>query len=251
MRVDVLGTLGFRFAGQVFALRGPKLRKVLALLALHANEDVNIDVLAHELWGENQPATAVMTVRTHIYHLRRWFSALPATAECKPHIVSQPYGYRLEIPEESVDARVFRLLFARGQDLLDAGQLDAAADLFGRALALWRGPVLADVRHGAVIEQLAAELGGLRDRAIEHRLATDLERGRHRDVVDELRVLVAAQPFNEWRHAQLIRALHGAGRRAEALGAYQSLRTLLNRELGVEPSGDVQRLRGEILRGVA
>ncbi|MER7753365.1 AfsR/SARP family transcriptional regulator [Kitasatospora sp. NPDC097643] len=251
MRVDVLGTLEFRFAGREFALRGPKLRKVLALLALRANEDVNIDVLAHELWGENQPATAVMTVRTHIYHLRKWFAALPLAQEHKPHIASQPYGYRLEVPEDGVDATAFRLLCARGQDLLDAGQVDGAADLFGRALALWRGPVLADVRHGAVIEQLAAELGGLRERVIEHRLEAELGRGRHRDVVDELRVLVAAQPFNEWRHAQLIRALHGSGRRAEALGAYQSLRTLLNRELGVEPSGDVQRLRGEILRGVA
>ncbi|MFD4660999.1 BTAD domain-containing putative transcriptional regulator [Kitasatospora sp. NPDC058444] len=236
---------------RAFALRGPKLRKVLALLALRANEDVNIDVMAHELWGENQPATAVMTVRTHIYHLRKWFAALPVAQDRKPRIASQPYGYRLEIPEECVDATAFRLLCAHGSGLLGAGRLDAAAEIFGRALALWRGPVLADVRHGAVIEQLAAELGGLRERAIEHRLEADLDRGRHRDVVEELRVLVAAQPFNEWRHAQLIRALHASGRRAEALGAYQSLRTLLNRELGVEPSGDVQRLRSEILRGVA
>ncbi|MFG2910153.1 MULTISPECIES: AfsR/SARP family transcriptional regulator [unclassified Kitasatospora] len=207
--------------------------------------------MAHELWGENQPATAVMTVRTHIYHLRKWFAAVPVAEECKPQIASQPYGYRLEISEEHVDATEFRLRCAYGSKLLDAGRVDAAAETFGQALALWRGPVLTDVRHGAVIEQLASELGGLRERAIEQRLEADLDRGRHRDVVEELRLLVAAQPFNEWRHAQLIRALHASGRRVEALGAYQSLRTLLNRELGVEPSGDVQRLRTEILRGVA
>ncbi|MFJ6465819.1 BTAD domain-containing putative transcriptional regulator [Streptomyces sp. NPDC091387] len=250
MNFGVLGALEVRLAEQVFILRGPKLRKVLALLALRINEVVCLDALIDELWAGEPPGSAVTTVRTHVYHLRKWLAALPADDASRPYIDSRPNGYLLEAPEQCVDADVFRLLHLRGRGQLRARQMEDAADTFHQALALWRGPVLADVQQGPVLEPLAAALSGLRDQVLESRLEADIRRGRHREIVDELRALVAAQPFNEWMHTQLINALNQSGRRAEALVAYRSLRTLLKRELGVEPSSEVQRLQDQILKGV-
>ena len=79
------------------------------------------------------------------------------------------------------------------------------------------------------------------------RIQTDLALGRHRDVVGELRRLVAQHPFNEWLHGRLIEALNACSRRGEALQAYHRVRTILREHLGVDPSPELQRILHEVL----
>ncbi|MGW6539245.1 BTAD domain-containing putative transcriptional regulator [Streptomyces sp. NPDC055051] len=248
-RLGVLGALRLSVGEREFTLRGPKLRKVFSLLAVRADELVSLDDLVRELWAGDPPGSAVMTARTHVYHLRKWFASLPVEEALRPRLTGRPHGYVLEAPGGGVDAGLFRAAHLRGGRLLAEGRVAEGAAVLGEALALWRGPVLSDVRMGPVLEPLAAGLTALRDQALDRRLEADMRSGRHREIVEELRSLVALHPFDEWRHARLISALHRSGRRAEALAAYEELRALLRRELGMEPSREVLRLRDRLVSG--
>jgi len=127
------------------------------------------------------------------------------------------------------------------------GRPDLGSKALRRALALWRGPALADVTLGRALEAHVIHLEEQRIRALELRIQADMELGLHRELVGELRFLVATNPLNEWFHRQLIWTLGHCGRRSEALQAYQQLRRTLNEELGLDPSPDLQRLHQEVL----
>src|SRR5207249_5603424 len=112
---------------------------------------------------------------------------------------------------------------------------DRASHLLRRALGLWRGPGLANVRRGSLLEAHAVHLEEQRMRTLELRIQADVELGRYRELIGEMRSLVAVHPLNEWFHGQLIMALSHSGRRGEALQAYQDLRRTLSNQLGVDP----------------
>uniref|UniRef100_A0AAU2V0T6 AfsR/SARP family transcriptional regulator n=1 Tax=Streptomyces sp. NBC_00003 TaxID=2903608 RepID=A0AAU2V0T6_9ACTN len=244
----VLGPLELRTAHGVRAIRGPKLRKVLALLLSRAGHFVPVDLLMDELWACHRPRTALMTVRTHVYHLRKQLAAEEfGGTDRMPVIESRPNGYLLRIPDGSLDSAAFTRQARLGTELLHQGRVQESADVLRAALELWRGPALEGVECGPVLEVHVARLEEQRQRALEMRLEADARLGRHRDIICELRSLVAASPFNEWLHTRLIDALRCSGRRAEALGAYQKLHAMLETELGLEPSLEVRRIRCQIL----
>ncbi|MFE3783697.1 ATP-binding protein, partial [Amycolatopsis sp. NPDC059090] len=94
----------------------------------------------------------------------------------------------------------------------------------------------------------AARLEDLRVDAIEDRVEADLRLARHAEVIAELEALVESHPLRERVRGQLIRALYGAGRQAEALAAYADTRRVLSDELGVDPSPELQALHLAVLR---
>ncbi|GHF41954.1 hypothetical protein GCM10010218_23780 [Streptomyces mashuensis] len=251
MAFGVLGTLDLYTVDGTQTIRGPKLSKVFALLLSRPNRFVGLDLLIEELWEERPPRSAVMTVRTHVHHLRKVLKDHRFAAGAQPLIESKPNGYVLRTAQAPVDAEVFRQLTAAGRDLLAEERLQDASAAFRRALALWRGPVLDGIEHGPALQRYAADLAEQRRRVLEMRLHADMRLGRYCDIVGELRQLIAAQPLDEWLHGLLIDALRRSGRRAEALGAYQKLRSLLKDELGLEPSQEVQRIQHEILSRAA
>ena len=241
----VLGPLSVRSEGIDRTPRGPKIGKVLAMLVLRPNVAVGMDTMIEELWEDRPPRSAVTTVRTHVYHLRRALG--PALQDGA--LVTEPTGYRLALDAERIDAAIFARAADRGRDLQAAGATEEASAVLREALALWRGPALANLDPGPVLAAHVHHLEELRLAVLEMRIEADAALGRHRQLVPEMRGLVAAHPLHEWFHARLIEALHRAGRRSEALRAYQDLRALLRRELGVEPCGDLQRLQREVLQG--
>jgi SARP family transcriptional regulator, regulator of embCAB operon len=245
---NLLGSLEVRLGLVAWAPRGPKVRKVLALLLLRAGQVVTVDTLIDELWDERPPRTAVMTVRTHVYHLRQLLEQAGGRAAADL-LTTAPDGYLLRVTPEDVDATRFARLVREGRGQLDRGATADAAAGLRAALALWRGAPLADVRAGRVLGAHLAHLGEIRLRAQELRIEADMRLGQHRELIPELRGLVATNPLNEWLHSQLIDALSRSGRRGDALHAFQALRTLLAEELGLEPSADLRALQQEILTG--
>ncbi|MFF9912751.1 BTAD domain-containing putative transcriptional regulator [Streptomyces sp. NPDC013457] len=235
--------------GQSCAPRAPKICQMLAVLALQPREAVATDTLIRELWGEEAPNNAIRTLQTHVYHARKMLEdILSPTAEL---LVTQAPGYRLDINDDEVDALVFEQFVRRAQWDLAQGSPERAADHLTRAQQLWRGPVLSNVPVKGVLTGRIAHLQELRIRALELRVETETRLGRSREFLPELRALVNDHPLHEWFHGQLIAALHRAGRRGEALQAYQSLYHILRSELGLEPSEELQRLQAEILHTTA
>lgn len=247
IRFSVLGSLELPTPQGAYVPRGPKVRKVFALLLLRANQIVDVATLTDELWDENPPRTVVTTVRTHVYHLRKMLAQESRVSAAAQLLTTQPTGYLLRAAPDQLDASVFARLVDQARVLLTQRHVNEASHLLRKALGLWRGPALANVSAGRVLARHVVHLNELRTRALELRIEADMLLGRHRELVAELRGLIAADPLNEWFHAHLIESLHRSGRRGEALAAFHDLRTLLDRELGLEPSPELCRLQHEIL----
>lgn len=243
----VLGTLKVTHGDQDCTPTPPKMRSVLALLLLSPNRVVPMDSLIEELWAAAPPPSALTTVQTYIYHLRRVFAAKEMDPPGRPLLVTKHPGYLFRIDLDQVDAERFEGLVRRGRKLLEADQPAAAATVLEEALGMWTGPALADVLCGDLLQAHAIHLEERRINAIELRIEADIKLGRHRELVAELKSLVRSHPLNEWFHSQLIHVLSYSGRRGEALQAYQNLRTILRNELGVDPSPAMQRLQNQLL----
>ncbi|WP_196279367.1 AfsR/SARP family transcriptional regulator [Catellatospora vulcania] len=240
MRVGILGPLEVRLAGEPVEVAGARLRALLIRLAVDAGRTVPVSALADALWGDTLPADPANAVQTLVSRLRR---ALPDGA-----VSFGPGGYRLETVPESVDALHFEELARRGRATLAAGHPADAAELLGRALALWRGDALAEVCDAPYAVAAAARWAELRLLAVEDRVEAELAVAAPDRVVPELERLVADQPLRERPRALLMRALHAAGRTADALAAYEDFRGRLAGELGVDPSVELRQLHLAVLR---
>ena len=236
MEFLILGPLEVRNGEQTVRLGAAKQRALLGVLLLHANETVSTSRLVDELWGEGPPATAEKLVQGYVHALRKQLG--PGILE------TQAPGYRLVVEPQSLDLLEFERL---AEEARSAPGIHAV-ELRRRALALWRGPPLADV---ALEGPERHSLG----RLSEHRLTTQIERldaelelGRHAQVVGELEALVAEHPYQERAAALLMLALYRSGRQADALEVYRTVRRRLSDELGLQPGQELRDLEAAILR---
>ncbi|MFF7192456.1 BTAD domain-containing putative transcriptional regulator [Streptomyces sp. NPDC008079] len=226
--------------GAEVALGGPRRRAVLALLLLDAGRAVPAERLIDGLYGDDPPAGAGNAVQSQISRLRQ---VLPVPLE------GLPAGYRLAVAPDEVDAHRFRRLSAEGRAALAAGDPVLAERLLRTALALWRGPALADVGAAPFAAAQITRLEELRAGAVEDRVDADLALGRHRSLVAELGELVTAHPLRERPRGQLMRALYGSGRQSEALEAYEEARRELADSLGADPGPELAAVHLAVLRG--
>ena len=240
MELRILGPFQvFDDSGREVGLPTGRERVLLAALVLRRAEVVSVDALVEALWGDTAPSTAVKAVQGYVSHLRRVLASDGA-------LVTQAPGYVLRVPAEAVDAHRFATLAAEARRTL---QDDPASALvtFERALAIWRGPALADFAFANFAQREIRRLEELRLETVEGRFEAMLQLGRHGAVVAELETRVAEHPLRERLRGQLMLALYRSGRQADALEVYRSGRRLLAEELGLKPDDELQRLERAIL----
>lgn len=250
MEINVLGPLAVVEQGISVVPTAGKPRQILALLALQADRVVTVPTLMEEIWGENIPRSAATTLQTYILQLRRKITAAldgHPRRRAKDVLVTQHGGYLLQVQPGRVDAQEFGRLASAGRDAHEAHDYRAASELLGRALDMWRGPALVDVRVGSVLELEVLGLEEARMAALERRIDANLYLGRHTEIVPELRVLAAKHPMHENFCAHLMIALHRSNSSWRALESYQRLRSTLIDELGLEPSPRLQQLHQAVL----
>ena len=232
----MLGPLEALVDGMPARLGGPRQRALLALLLVRANEVVPVPRLVDEVWAEQPPVTAGNVLQTYVSQLRKVLG--------RDVIATRGRGYVAAVDEGALDLRVFERRASAGARALDDGRFSVAATEFRGALALWRGPALADLADEPCARPVAARLDELRLVALERAIDADLACGRDAELVAELEALVAQHPLHERFRAQQMVALYRCGRQAEALEAFQRARGTLVAELGIEPGAalrDVQR----------
>jgi DNA-binding SARP family transcriptional activator len=245
MDFRILGPVEVLDEDRVITLGGPKQRALLALLVLHANEALSSDRLIDELWGEEPPATAAKTLQAHISRLRK---ALDGRSASRGELVlTREHGYELRVDPERVDCHSFERLILEGRSELVAGRPERAASAFESALALWRGPPLADLDHAQLAQIEIGRLNELRVVAQEELIEARLALGRHAEVVVALEALIAQHPYRERLRAQLMLAMYRSERQADALQAYQDARKKLVDELGIEPGERLRELEQAVL----
>jgi predicted ATPase/DNA-binding SARP family transcriptional activator len=238
----ILGSVEVSDGGQVKDLGGLRERTLLARLLLSAGQVVSADRLAEDLWAGEPPPHCMATLRVYISRLRR------ALGSGSGAVATHPPGYRIVLQDGELDAHQFDGLVAAARDDMAAARPEAAAARLREALALWRGPALSDVADFGFAQADVIRLEEARLAAIEDRVEADLACGRHARLASELDGLVAAHPLRERLCGQRVLALYRCGRQADALQAYQDLRTRLADELGIDPNPALARLHETILR---
>ena len=163
-------------------------------------------------------------------------------------LVTAPPGYLLRVVPGTLDADEFERLLVEGKAALGSESFTEAERILANALALWRGPALADLASEPFAQSEIARLEALRLDALEARFEAMLAVGRESEAVGELQALVALHPLDERLRAQLMVALYRSGRHADALETYRAFRQLLDEELGLEPNPELRRLEQAILR---
>jgi len=236
MEFRILGAVGVGDGTSPAAVPAAKQRALLAILLLNANQPVATDRLIDQLWDGRPPASARKVLQTYVSKLRRVIGDAA--------LLTCPTGYELVVRPGQLDLHRFEGFVAGARDAAP----QEAAELLRRALAEWRGPPLADVRHEAFAQVEVARLEELRVAALEDRIDADLALGRHAELVAELRALVAEHPLREQLRARLMLALYRSGRQIEALNVHREGRQQLVEELGVEPGSVLQELEAAILR---
>jgi predicted ATPase/DNA-binding SARP family transcriptional activator len=246
VRIDLLGPLDVRAgapgAERSVDLSGARLRGLLIRLAVDVPRPVSPATLVEALWGEEPPLDPANALQSLVSRLRRGLGDADL-------VVQLPGGYRLGVERDDVDMHRFADAARRGREALRAGDVDAAADVLRGALDSWHGPIPegwgdttdSTAHQTRLCEQRLEATADLMDAQIALR--------RHDDVISELEDLVSQFPLRERFTGQLIRALAGAGRQAEALARYERLRTELADELGVDPSAELQAIQLAVLRG--
>lgn len=237
----ILGELEVLKDGKLVSLGSPRQRALLARLLVDAGEVVSTDRLVEDLWEGEVPDTARHTLHVYVSRLRKAIGPHGARLE------RQGKGYRLAIEPEELDAVRFERLATEGRASLARRDAEGARTQLEEALSLWRGAPLVEFADEAFAREEAMRLQEIRVTALEQRIWADLDLGRHREVVAELQDLVIQHPFRESFREQLMLAHYRSDRQAEALRVYQTARTTLAEELGIEPGPALRSMEERIL----
>jgi DNA-binding SARP family transcriptional activator/ABC-type branched-subunit amino acid transport system substrate-binding protein/streptogramin lyase len=235
MEFRILGPLEVESDGDLLPVGRRQPRALLAVLLLDANRVVPRDRLVEALWDEAPPEHAANALQVYVSQLRALLD--------RELIVTRPPGYLIHLEPGQLDLERFQLLVSAARQQDD----QAAAISLREALALWRGPPLADLPETPLLESERRRLEGLRLGALEARIDVDLALGDHAALVPELETLVREHPLRERPRGQLMLALYQSGRQAEALEVFSQGRRLLADEQGLEPSEALKLLQKRIL----
>ncbi|MGW6975396.1 BTAD domain-containing putative transcriptional regulator [Streptomyces sp. NPDC054952] len=226
---------------------GARLRALLASLALRAGSPLAVTVadLVDEVWGDDPPRDAPAALQALVSRLRRALGA-------RDRVLADPTGgYRLAAAPEDVDLHRFTRLARDGARQLDdpATPPAIAAATLRSALALWRGPALADLPEPAR-SALAAAPEALRTAARRGRVEAELRAGAAdpASLLPELDALIHEHPYDEPLRVLQLRTLRAAGRPADALAAYERTRRTLADSLGTDPGPALRAFHAELLR---
>lgn len=242
MEFCLLGPLLVRRGGEEMRVVPGLQRSLLAALLLRANTSVPVDELAEALWGCEPPRSARASMQNIVMRLRRSL----ADAD-RSRITAQPGGYRIRVEPGELDVERFEALREAARDAARAGSHADAVEWLRAASSLWRGEPLAGVPSELLAVREVPRLEEMRLQTTEARIDAELHLGGHAQVITELRHLVAANPLRERLHTLLMLALFRNGQRAEALAAYQSARSVLVGELGIEPGPQMRQIQQQIL----
>jgi predicted ATPase/DNA-binding SARP family transcriptional activator len=221
----------------------PRLRRLVAALAVHANTVVSADRLTDLLWGAEQPESPEAALHTLVSRLRSRLTS----AGLADRLLTRSPGYVLRLDPDDLDTTRFGTLLGQATAAIAADPA-TAADLLDAALLLWRGDAYAEFVDDEFAAAEITRLHEARVAALELRARAALELGRPSGAVIPAEQAVSLAPLRDGPRMQLMLALARGGRPSDALAVYRDFRSLLDVELGLEPSAAVTELHGRILR---
>ncbi|HEV8559923.1 MAG TPA: BTAD domain-containing putative transcriptional regulator [Actinophytocola sp.] len=241
MEFRLLGEVQLQVAGRLLDAGTPRQQAVLAALAVDAGRPIPIETLIDRVWGDNPPAEARNVLYSHLSRIRQMLKRAGTGG-----VARRNAGYVLEIDPNSIDLHRFVHLAGRGNDphLSDADRAAALTE----ALGLWHGAPLAGIA-GDWADQVRTSWHRRRVAVAVLWGELELRLGRPEPVIGMIPDLAEAYPLAEPLEALLIRALHAAGRDAEAVDRYAAVRQRFAEALGTDPGPELRALHTALLRG--
>lgn len=243
MRLALLGPLCLTHSGREVIVNSARARTALALLGLNPGRTVSFDELISELWAGRPIRDARNALHATIARLRRLLASIDGGEDV---IRTASGGYVFELPSGSIDVQRFEALSREGAALIKQ-EPHQAIEALREALALWRGPALADVSEGVRCRTAAVYLDEQRLTTEEDLLASRLAIGEEWLATSDLKQLVAEHPGRERLSEYLMLALYRSGRQSEAISVFQRTCNWLSNELGLQPGRPLQELYQAIL----
>jgi DNA-binding SARP family transcriptional activator len=244
LRFGILGDFEIHLDTRRVDLGGARIRTMLAVLLVFPGQPVTMDRLVGFIWS-TAPQSAIANLRTYATALRRRLDSVAPGSSARLQTTAN--GYLFTAGSRELDMLRFDELAADGRRQFAAGDIAEAADCFDRALALWRGHPLADLRYGPM---LAPRITWLQERylaVLQNGVDAWLAAGREDKVISEVVRVLEAFPLHEPLWARLMLALHRSGRRADALAAYRRARQRLIEDVGIEPGAELRNAHQFIL----
>ncbi|MEU2066693.1 AfsR/SARP family transcriptional regulator [Streptomyces anulatus] len=246
MKFKVLGSVGVESGGRFHGISGSRQRTLLASLLVSTGRPVPAPQLYTELWGENPPPTVENSLQAHVYRLRRTLHGLADGTNEPPPLITRASGYVLDIRPEDLDLNAFREHTARARAAAPHHPHVAYASL-EEALNLWRGSPLQDVAAGPLCQSVTLQLEEEYLSTLEEKLSLGIDCDDPVRVIGELKRVSTVHPWRERVTEMLMLALYRCGRQAEAIEAYNRVRSRLVDELGMEPSQQLEQRFREVL----
>jgi DNA-binding SARP family transcriptional activator/Tfp pilus assembly protein PilF len=244
MEFRLFGEVQLLTEDQVLDVGPPRQQAVLAALAVDARRPVAIETLVDRVWDDAPPVEARNVLYSHLSRIRQLLQHVTSLTGAVARIDRRSAGYVLDVDPAMVDLHRFTRLV----ETCTCGTDEDRATALTEALALWRGPPLAGI-SGDWADQV-------RDSWHRRRLDTavrwgelELKLGRADVVVTTFPDLATEYPLAEPLEGLLMRALHTAGRHAEALERYAVVQQRLADELGTGPGPELRALHSAMLRG--
>lgn len=250
MIARVLGPLRVTVNGTSVVPTAVKAKKLMAMLVLNRGRVVQRATIERELWDLDAPRSAATGIQNCVMWIRKGIRRAQEGEAGRPPeqtLITEPTGYRLEVPGDQFDMVRHQQLVAQAGAAEARGDLAEASAVLNAALNLWRDAPLADVPAGPVLRAHVRRLEEDRKAVLTQRLSLDLRLHRYAEVVGELHALVALDPYDEVLYEYLMLALYLSGRRNDALAAYQQARIALADGVGLEPSHRLRGLQQRIL----
>ncbi|WCL88282.1 AfsR/SARP family transcriptional regulator [Streptomyces sp. JCM 35825] len=245
VRYEILGQLRVIEGTSAKTVKAQKVEILLAALVIRSEQVVTVDQLIREIWGEKPPRSATAGLYVYVSQIRKLLSR--AGTQASP-VLTKPPGYMLlTASTDEVDLRDFTRLMKEGRAHLRSGGYEPAMRDFEAALALCRGPFLAGVAPGPILQGFRTWLNEAQLECMESLIEARMALGFHRELVSDLYLLSTEHPMREAFHRQLMMALHRSGSRGDALRVYQRARRTLREELGIEPGPALQDIQRAIL----
>lgn len=244
MLIKILGPVEIAKGAHDVRLAGQAQRALVAALALRRGGVVPVSMLAEAIWDGVPPATARTKIQAHVSALRRALGQ-PTRRVCGPLLTIES-GYAFCSACVRLDLVAFDEFAAKGRTAFDVGDPGAASDLFGAALALWRGEVFAELSSPA-LRAAAQPLEERRLLAIEAKAEADLALRRPEVVVAELSTWLVTMPLRERLRGLVMLAQYRLGCRAAALSTYREGHRIMVAEAGLEPGPQLRSLHQQLL----
>jgi DNA-binding SARP family transcriptional activator len=239
LQIQLLGDFHIISQGQpIQELKPGRMQALLAFLLLHRRAPQSRQRIAFLFWPDTSEAQARANLRNLLHRLRvTW-----PDSQSFLHITPDTLHWRCT-PDCTLDVAEFEV------GLAQAGSTTIPAEsiaLLQAACELYHGDLLPDL-YDEWLASERARLQALYIQALEQLASLLEDRQDYHQAIDYAHKLQVAEPLREATHRRLMRLHMLASDRAAALRAYHACATILQNELGVEPSGETRLVYEQIL----